>query len=311
MLLRRSPPARLRWRSPMYAVALSAHSAAKCCPIASRTRAASPRSVSFSFPYCASVWSCEYRTPSPAGTAMTSDLSTRACRWSARSSAEMSSSAHDDLGGRQVAAAREHRQRFEHPLLVVEEAARSSSRPRLAASAAGAGRCGTRRSADGTGPATGRRSGRSGSLACERRQARWRGADRRVGHRCRGSARRRRRGAAVAPAASARARKSPTASSGAKGGTGQMVSPPTRRPSRLVARSRRCGHRCSRSSATSAAAATRCSQLSSTEQRLAITDHLGDLRRIGQIERGRDLPLGRPPGHRGAPARRGNRRRRA
>ena len=46
-----------------------------------------------------------------------------------------------------------------------------------------------------------------------------------------------------------------------------MVSPPTRSPSRLVARSRRPGQRRSRPSATSAAAPMTCSQLSSTSTR--------------------------------------------
>ena len=50
-------------------------------------------------------------------------------------------------------------------------------------------------------------------------------------------------GSIDAPDASARARKRWTASFAARGGTGQITSPPTRRPSRLVARSRRPGQR--------------------------------------------------------------------
>jgi hypothetical protein len=65
-----------------------------------------------------------------------------------------------------------------------------------------------------------------------------------------------------APADLARSRNSWTASSVANGGTGQIVSPPTRRPSRLVARIRRPGQRRNRSSATAAAVEITCSQLS-------------------------------------------------
>ena len=57
------------------------------------------------------------------------------------------------------------------------------------------------------------------------------------------------------------------ASSAASGGTGQIVSPPTRNPSRLVARRRSPGHRRNKCSATSAAAVITCSQLSSTINR--------------------------------------------
>ena len=69
--------------------------------------------------------------------------------------------------------------------------------------------------------------------------------------------------ASGAPAAWARSMNSWTASSVASGGTGQIVSPPTRKPSRLVARRRRPGQRRNRSSATSAAVVITCSQLSS------------------------------------------------
>ncbi len=79
-----------------------------------------------------------------------------------------------------------------------------------------------------------------------------------------------------------------------------MVSPPTRSPSRLVARSRRAGQWRSKSSATSAAVVMTCSQLSSTMQHLAIADHLGEPARVraarartrSRHERRRDHPTG-------------------
>ena len=72
-------------------------------------------------PYSASVWSWVKRSWVAAGTATTSDLSTSAWRWSARSAAAMRRVGADRLGGGQIAPAGEHRQPFEHPLLVVEE----------------------------------------------------------------------------------------------------------------------------------------------------------------------------------------------
>ena len=107
--------------SPVNAAALCEHSRAKCAAIASRMRTASPRSVSRSRPYWASVCSWVNRSPPPAGTATTSDLSTRAWRWSATSAAAMVSSAHTASAVAEVATAGEHGEPFEDALLVVEE----------------------------------------------------------------------------------------------------------------------------------------------------------------------------------------------
>ena len=70
--------------------------------------------------------------------------------------------------------------------------------------------------------------------------------------------------------------------------------PVTRSASRLVATSRRRGQRRSSSSAMAAAASMRCSQLSSTIDQLAITDHVGEPGGVGNVERRRDRR-----GHRG------------
>ena len=67
-----------------------------------------------------------------------------------------------------------------------------------------------------------------------------------------------------------------------------MVSPPTRSPSRLVARSRRPGQRRSRSSATSAAVADHVLAVVEHDEQLAVTDHLGQPARVGQVEGGGD-----------------------
>ena len=229
------------------------------------------------------------RSPSPVGTATTSDLSTRAWRWSARSAAAIVVVRADGLGGRQVATAGEHRQPLEHALLVVEEelvAPVDDRAQRLLARERGA-----RPAGEQAEPIV-----QAGGDLRDRERA---GAGRReldgerqpveAARRCRRSprgGRRRARAARRRPAA--RATKRRTASSASSGGTGQMVSPPTRSPSRLVARMRRPGQRRKRSSATSAAVVITCSQLSSTMQHLPVADQLGQPARVREVERGRD-----------------------
>ena len=228
-------------------------------------RTASPRSVSRSRPYWASVCSCVNRSRSPAGTATTSDLSTSACRWSARSAAAIVVVRADGLRGRQVATAGEHRQPLEDALLVVEEqlvAPVDDGAQRLLARKRGARPAGEQAEpiVEPSGDLRDReRSGAGGGQLDGERQPVEPGAD--VGDDTR-AGRRRARAARPRPGRArrrgARRRRPPS------GGTGQMVSPPTRSPSRLVARSRRPGQRRNRSSATSAAVVITCSQLSST-----------------------------------------------
>ena len=233
--------------------------------IASRMRTASPRSASRSRPYWASVCSWVNRSPSPArhgdhqrlvdeGVEMVGEVGRR----------DGLVGAHR-LGRRQVATAGEHRQPLEDALLVVEEqlvAPVDDGAQRLLARQRRARPAGEQAEpiVEPGGDLRDReRPGAGGRQLDGERQPVEAGAD--VGdHRVRG--RRRARAARRRPRRARR--RGATASSAASGGTGQMVSPPTRSPSRLVARSRRPGQRRSRSSATSAAVVITCSQLSST-----------------------------------------------
>ena len=254
-----------RCRSPVYAAALCAHSSAKCLAIASRMRTASPRSVSRSRPYWASVWSWVNRTPVAhrdgdhqrlvdEGVEVVGDVVGREVVVGA-----------DRLGGREVAAAGEHRQPFEDALLVVEEqlvAPVDDGPQRLLAGQRGARPAGEQAEpvVEPGGDLRDReRPGAGGGQLDGERQPVEPGAD--VGDDAVGvvgEVRAARRPPGRGPGRGARRRRR------ASGGTGQMVSPPTRSPSRLVARSRRPGQRRSRSSATSAAVVITCSQLSST-----------------------------------------------
>ena len=172
------------------------------------------------------------------------------------------------LRRRQVATAGEHRQPLEDALLVVEEqlvAPVDDGAQRLLAGQRGARPTGEQAEPivePGGDLGDRERPGAGGRQLDGERQTVEPGAD--VGDRRSWSSS---ESSSGAPAALARATKRRTASSAASGGTGQMVSPPTRSPSRLVARSRRPGQRRSRSSATSAAVVITCSQLSSTISR--------------------------------------------
>ena len=110
-----------RCRSPVKAAALCEHSRAKCSAIASRMRTASPRSVSRSRPYCASVCSWVNRSPPADGNGDHQRLVDERVEVIGDVGRGDGVVGAHRLRGREVAAAGEHGEPFEDALLVVEE----------------------------------------------------------------------------------------------------------------------------------------------------------------------------------------------
>ena len=99
--------------------------------------------------------------------------------------------------------------------------------------------------------------------------------------------------------------KSSTVSAAVERWYGPERSPPTRRPSRLVARGANAGSGARASSASSAAVVTTCSQLSRTISELRLADRLGQADGSGRSSAAAMVAPERRPDRRRAPARRG------